>query len=151
MHFEREQLLAGPVEELFAFFAVPEHLGLLTPPAARLRVVRSTTPRIKQGTELVYALRAHGLPLRWRARIEVWDPPRRFVDVQLAGPFRRWRHEHAFEALADGRVRATDRIEYAPWGGALVDRLFVRRELERNFDFRARALPDAFEAWRAAR
>jgi ligand-binding SRPBCC domain-containing protein len=42
---------------------------------------------MREGLEIEYRLRLYGLPIRWRSRIDVWEPPRRFVDRQIAGPF----------------------------------------------------------------
>jgi hypothetical protein len=87
-----------------------------------------------------YALRLHGVPIRWRTRIEEWDPPFAFVDVQVKGPYRLWRHTHRF-APANNGTTVMDRVEYAlPFGfvGELAHRLQVRRDLERIFDYRER-------------
>ena len=79
-----------------------------------------------------------GLPIRWVSRIEEWEPPVRFVDVQVKGPFSRWRHEHIFE---DGAL--IDRVDYevplALAGGRLVDFAVVRPDLRRMFRFRHEA------------
>jgi ligand-binding SRPBCC domain-containing protein len=61
------------------------------------------------------------------------------VDVQLKGPYKLWRHTHAF-AERDGGTAMTDTVEYAlPFGivGRIVNRLQVARDLERIFDYRA--------------
>jgi len=97
------------------------------------------------GTRIEYRLRLHGIPLRWRSRISDWDPPRRFVDVQERGPYRLWRHEHVFERREGGTL-VRDRVEYAVPGGWVVDRLFVRRDLARIFEYRSRALQELFGA-----
>ena len=38
-----------------------------------------------------------------------------------------------------------DRVEYAVWGGSLVDRLFVARDVRTIFDYRRRLLAERFE------
>jgi ligand-binding SRPBCC domain-containing protein len=96
------------------------------------------------GTLLEYRLRLHGFPIRWQTRIETWEPPLRFTDTQARGPYSLWEHTHVFEPDAGGRTCTIhDRVRYAiPYGplGALAHRLFVRRDLERIFDFRRDAL-----------
>jgi ligand-binding SRPBCC domain-containing protein len=99
---------------------------------------------MRAGTEIDYRLRIHGVPLRWRTRIESWQPERRFVDVQLRGPYRLWHHTHEFEEVAGGTL-CRDVVRYAVPGGRLVDRLFVRRDVERIFEFRRRALVERFD------
>lgn len=60
--------------------------------------------------------------------------PERHPEVAgLAGPFRRWWHEHRFEPVPGG-TRMTDTVEYAsPVGplGRLVERLILTRYLTR--------------------
>ncbi len=135
----REQRLPLPLEEVFSFFADPRNLEAITPPFLRFRVLGMSTPEIEEGTRIDHRLRLRGLPIRWRSLIRVWDPPFRFVDEQERGPYRLWIHEHRFVEDGDETV-VTDDVEYAVPGGRLVERLFVRRDVERIFDFRAEAL-----------
>lgn len=136
---ERQVRIRRPVEALFPFFADPRNLEAITPPWLRFRIVSSTDAPVRAGAEIEYRLRLHGLPIRWRSRITLWEPPRRFVDEQIAGPFRYWRHLHELEPDGDGTI-VRDRVEYEVPGGRAVNRLFVRRELERIFDHRHRRL-----------
>ncbi|MGE5236048.1 MAG: SRPBCC family protein [Acidobacteriota bacterium] len=130
-----ELLLPVPRERLFPFFADARNLERLTPPWVRFRVVTPDPIEMRVGTLIDYRLRLHGVPLRWRTRIAAWDPPRRFVDEQLRGPYRRWVHEHTFEEAPDGTM-CRDRVEYAVPGGTLTHRLVVRRDVERIFAYR---------------
>ncbi|HEU5322064.1 MAG TPA: SRPBCC family protein, partial [Methylomirabilota bacterium] len=91
--------LAKPRPEVFAFFADPASLARLTPPAYRLRLL-TRDARLATGAVVEYRLRWLGLPLRWRAFVREWDPPHRFVDVQVRGPYARWEHRHRF--LSEG-------------------------------------------------
>ena len=100
---------------------------------------------MRPGALIEYRLRLHGLPIRWRTTIAVWDPPHRFVDVQLSGPYRIWHHTHDFVPVggAGGGTIMRDTVRYAlPFGplGALAHRLLVKRDLERIFDFRREAV-----------
>ena len=82
------------------------------------------------------------MPVTWRTRIERWEPPHRFVDVQLSGPFARWEHTHTFREQAIGTLIG-DRVEYAmPFGalGGIAHRVLIGRDLERIFDYRRDAL-----------
>ncbi len=72
----------------------------------------------------------------------------RFTDEQLRGPYRRWVHEHAFEPHPKGAL-VCDRITYElPLGplGRLAHRLFVRRQLEGIFNYRAARLEELLES-----
>jgi len=136
---EQEQTVRRSLEEVFAFFSDPRNLGELTPPWLNFRVLGSSTPEMAEGTTIDYQLRVHGFPLRWRSLISSWKPPFEFVDEQLKGPYRSWVHRHSFHETEDGVV-VGDRVEYSVPGGALVHRLFVRRDLERIFDHRRQSL-----------
>jgi ligand-binding SRPBCC domain-containing protein len=135
----REQHLSAPPEEVFPFFGDALNLEAITPPWLGFRVVTPEPIEMAAGTLLEYRLRLHAVPIRWRTTIAVWDPPRRFVDVQLSGPYRLWHHTHDFEPTGRGGTLMRDTVRYAlPFGplGAVAHRLLVRRDLARIFDFR---------------
>jgi len=140
--FTSELWLPGSPERVFPFFAEAANLERITPAWLSFRIVTPGPIRMAAGTLIDYRLRLHGVPLRWRSRIAVWEPPRRFIDEQVRGPYRLWVHEHLFEAAGDGTL-CRDRVTYAVPGGWLADWLFVRGELERIFAFRRRALTEA--------
>lgn len=139
----REIWLPHPRESVFEFFSDPRNLEKLTPGWLRFEVLDPDSIAMKTGATIDYRLRLRGLPLRWRSQIALWDPPRRFVDVQVRGPYREWIHEHRFESRSGGTAVA-DRVDYAVLGGPLVNRLLVRRDLERIFDYRSAALVRLF-------
>jgi ligand-binding SRPBCC domain-containing protein len=141
--FTAEQLIPRPLDEVFPFFAEARNLGRITPPWLDFEVLTPAPIEMAPGTLIDYRLRWHGLPLRWRTKILAWEPPHRFVDSQLRGPYRLWEHEHRFSDQ-DGDTLATDRVRYAVWGGALVERLFVRRDVERIFAHRQQVLAELF-------
>ena len=94
---------------------------------------------MEAGTLIEYGLRLHRVPVRWRTRIEAWEPPRRFVDVQIKGPYSLWEHTHMFEEDGPGATIISDRVRYSiPFGllGELANRLLVRRDLRQIFDYR---------------
>jgi ligand-binding SRPBCC domain-containing protein len=139
---EREQLVPRPVDEVFAFFAQARNLERITPPWLGFEVLTSGPVEMRSGTLIEYRLRVHAVPVRWISRIEEWDSGRLFVDRQLRGPYRLWHHRHEFVACPEGTV-VRDRVRYAlPLGrlGELAHAAFVRRDLERIFDFRRAAV-----------
>ena len=136
---EREQRVAAPPAEVFSFFEDAGNLEAITPPFLGFRVVTPRPIEMGPGALIEYRLRLHGVPVRWRTRIEAFDPPHAFVDVQLSGPYRLWHHTHVFEPDGRGGTLMRDRVRYAlPFGplGAIAHVLFVRRDLRRIFDFR---------------
>lgn len=132
-------------EATFEFFADPRNLEALTPPWLRFRVTAGADGGATfAGQLLEYRLHLHRFPISWRTRIARFDPPHAFVDEQLRGPYAWWRHEHRFEEQGPDATRMHDEVHYRPRGGALlgglVDRLFVRRDVERIFRWRAEEL-----------
>jgi ligand-binding SRPBCC domain-containing protein len=134
----REQILPGQPDEVFAFFADAFNLEAITPPWLRFRIVTPKPIRMEPGALIEYRLRLHRIPIRWLTRIEVWEPGARFVDVQVSGPYRVWHHTHSFEPHRGGTL-VRDAVRYSlPLGplGRVADAAFVRRDLERIFEFR---------------
>jgi ligand-binding SRPBCC domain-containing protein len=136
---ESEQLVPGTLEEVFGFFADARNLEQLTPPWLEFDILKSSTTGVEEGTTIDYRLGIHGIPMKWRSLISVWNPPFEFVDEQLKGPYQTWVHQHLFQAK-EGGVLVTDRVRYKVIGGALIHKLFVVRDLRRIFTYRSTAL-----------
>ena len=81
--FEQSQRLGLPAERAFEFFSDARNLEAITPPWLSFSLLGVDPGAMQAGALIDYRLRLHGLPLRWRTRISVWEPPRRFVDVQI--------------------------------------------------------------------
>ncbi|MBA2764314.1 MAG: SRPBCC family protein [Thermoleophilaceae bacterium] len=135
---EREQILPTAIEQAFAFFADASNLEALTPPWLHFRIVGTGETEMAEGALIEYRLRLHGIPIRWRTRIEEWRPTERFVDRQIRGPYVLWHHTHTFRER-EGRTEMRDLVRYRlPLGplGEIGHRMLVRRDLERIFDYR---------------
>jgi ligand-binding SRPBCC domain-containing protein len=139
---EREQSVSQPLDAVFRLFSDAFALERITPAWLRFQVVTDPPIEIGEGTLISYSLRLHRIPIRWLTRIEVWEPPFRFVDLQLRGPYTLWEHTHSF-AERSGETVIRDRVRYAlPLGplGELARIALVRRDLERIFDYRLTAI-----------
>jgi hypothetical protein len=143
MHtIHREQVLPRPRDEVFPFFAAARNLERITPAFLRFRVLTPEPIILRPGSRIDYTLRLAGVPFHWRTRIEAFDPPLSFVDVQEKGPYRHWRHRHEFREVPGGTLMVDD-VEYeVGWGvlGQLAHAIFVRRALERIFDHRRQVI-----------
>jgi ligand-binding SRPBCC domain-containing protein len=137
--------LPRPRPEVFAFFADAGNLQDITPLWLHFRILTPPPIEMKAGAVLDYRLRLHGIPLSWKTEITAWDPPHRFVDEQIRGPYRLWIHEHTFEEDGDGTV-VSDHVRYAVPFGTLANWLLVRRDLRAIFQYREERLKECSES-----
>ena len=122
--FETDQWVPFPVELVFAFFANPSNLPHLTPPDQKARIedlrLQPPPPRplvadparrfrsiaAGEGSEILISFRpVRWIPQRvsWLARIVEFEWNSHFVDEQVRGPFKEFRHRHAVRAeIRDG-------------------------------------------------
>jgi ligand-binding SRPBCC domain-containing protein len=143
----REQVLPGTPADVFPFFADARNLQAITPPLLRFEVVTPGEIAMRVGALIQYRLTLRGIGINWLTSIQEWDPPHRFVDQQVRGPYALWHHTHDFEAVPDGEAgEATlmrDTVRYAiGFGvlGAAAARAFVHRDVASIFDFRREAV-----------
>jgi len=139
MVLRTQQRFLGPPESIFDFFADAANLEAITPPWLNFRILTPLPIVMGSGTLIDYQLRLHWIPIRWRTEIAEWEPPHRFVDQQLRGPYRLWRHTHTFEATPNGTLM-TDNVEYSVLGGRLLNRWFVEPDLKKIFAYRRQCL-----------
>ncbi len=135
-----QQWFPLPRADVFAFFADAFQLESITPPWLNFQVRTPRPIQMNVGRLIDYRLKLHGIPIRWRTEITQWEPPFRFEDSQLRGPYRLWQHEHVFEER-DGGTLMTDRVRYDLFGGKLVHSIFVRPDLQRIFAYRQQEIP----------
>jgi ligand-binding SRPBCC domain-containing protein len=140
----REQRIGRPLPEVFGFFAEARNIQRVTLPWLGFTLRGGQPDDVRQGTPLEYraaiASDSAALALRDRAL----GAEQAFVDRQLEGPYRLWRHWHDFTAIPEGTIMR-DGVRYAlPLGpvGELAHELFVRRALDRILDFRRRAVAE---------
>lgn len=144
-HFtlDARQRLTKPLDEVFPFFADARNLEAITPPFLSFSVLTEGPIEMREGALIDYRIKLRGLPMGWRTRIDLWEPPLRFVDTQLRGPYRLWRHEHRFERLGSDTL-VIDHVAYRVLGGRPVEALLVRPDLRRIFTYRREQLAARF-------
>ena len=130
-------------EDIFEFFASAENLERLTPPWLNFKILSALPLDMDAGTVIEYQIKLHGIPIRWESEITLWDPPHNFCDVQRKGPYRKWVHEHIFETSDVGTL-VRDRVNYEVIGGNLINKLFVKKDLDKIFNYRQATLLSIF-------
>jgi ligand-binding SRPBCC domain-containing protein len=155
-----EQWVPFPVEKVFLFFADPQNLPRIMPPATATRLVelRLISPPGASaggpalagvGSEIVTSFRVSAylfVRAEWIAEITEFEWNHHFADEQRRGPFKSFHHRHELaaenrEGISGTRVR--DVIIYDVGFGALgslADKFFVRRQMEKTFAYRQQAL-----------
>ncbi|MBL6276711.1 SRPBCC family protein [Micromonospora fiedleri] len=91
--------------------------------------------------------------VRWRMTVQIteYESPHRFVDEQVSGPFRHWRHEHILTPAPDDPATTVmrDVIDFTAPGGpagslvaAVILRPYLQRLIARRNHFLACSLAD---------
>lgn len=150
-HFVLETVIAAPTECVYDLARdIDLHARSMAHTGERA-VAGRTSGRIGLGETVTWRARHFGLTWSLTSRISAAEPPTRFVDEQVRGPFRSFRHEHRFEASRGGTRLIDDWQHLAPFGplGRLADRLVLERHMRRLLETRNAALK--FEAEQAAK
>ena len=138
MKYVKESRIAAPPEAVFAFHESPGAFRRLIPPWEDVEVIEQADS-IRPGARVVLRTKLGPVPMRWVAEHTEYDPPHRFADRQVAGPFARWEHVHQFLDDGQGGTILRDEVDYEPplggLGRLLGDRM-IRQRLERMFAFR---------------
>lgn len=138
-YYSHEQYLPWKPEEVFPFFMKAENLGNLNPPKMEFKFTETPPASLQKGSRTHFQIKVLGVPVTWVARLEEWEPPLKFVDIQEKGPFSFWQHSHEFIPFSEGTLMV-DKIRYRlPFGamGELFGGHFARKDLEKVFAFRS--------------
>jgi ligand-binding SRPBCC domain-containing protein len=145
---KRELFINKSLENVFAFFSDASNLNIITPPWLHFEIITPTPIPMQLGTRIDYRLRLHKIPVNWKTEITVWEPPNRFIDSQIKGPYAVWIHEHRFVSQNGGTLM-TDFIEYRSRGfifEPLIHHLFVKNDVQKIFDYREKRFKEIFKS-----
>ncbi|GIW04344.1 MAG: hypothetical protein KatS3mg059_0964 [Thermomicrobiales bacterium] len=137
-HLTYRTTIAAPAEDVRAWHGRPGAFERLVPPWMDVRVI-AAHGTIQPGDWKELRLKLGPVPIAWKLVHEAGTGEVAFVDVQVTGPFRSWRHEHVIKPADATATVLEDRIRFQlpfpPFGPALAGGV-VRRQLDRAFDFR---------------
>jgi ligand-binding SRPBCC domain-containing protein len=137
LHFEHSSRVEAPVDVVFAFHERPDALEKLLPPGQRIEVLHREGG-LETGARVEFRLHFGPFSKTWVALHTDYARNRFFVDTQIEGPFRSWRHRHDFTSEGSG-TRLTDIIDLELPGGRLAEAMFgsmVKAQLEKMFAYR---------------
>jgi hypothetical protein len=142
-----KQYINKPLDVVFQFFSKPENLEMITPESLSFNILTPISIRMETGSLIDYTIRLFGIPIHWRTLISDYEPPFRFVDQQIKGPYTFWHHTHTFQAV-EGGVEIIDKVKYSlplGWLGTLAHSIWVRKDLEKIFKHRKTVIQNYFE------
>ena len=142
-----KQYINKSLDVVFEFFSKPENLEMITPKSLSFNILTPIPIRMEKGSLIDYTIRLFGIPIHWRTLISDYEPPFRFVDQQIKGPYTFWHHTHTFQQV-DGGVEIIDKVKYSltmGWLGTLVHSIWVRKDLEKIFEHRKTVIQNYFE------
>ena len=135
--------IAKPLNDVFPFFSEARNLEHLTPAWLRFQVLTRSPIEMAVGARIDYRLRLRGIPIAWQSEITAWEPSVRFVDEQRRGPYRLWVHEHRFRE-ENGMTFAERFRALRGAGGWIANRLLVRRDVRKIFEYRREKVRQIF-------
>jgi len=132
------QLLPIPRKEAFAFFEDPVNLCDITPLWLDFCMLnKDGDGEVHENAEFDYTIKFMGIKMLWRSWIIDYQPPERFTDIQLKGPYKSWVHLHVLEEVPEGTLMR-DRVTYTLHLPALILHPFlIRKKLMDIFSYRA--------------
>ncbi len=146
-YLRREQRIPAELQTVWDYFCDSKNLNEITPPDMNFEIIAGADEKMYAGQIIEYRVEfIRGVKSLWLTEIAHVRELEYFVDEQRVGPYRFWFHQHRFEPIRGG-VKMTDLVTYAPpfgWLGDAATALWIRRKLERIFDFRFQKIAEIF-------
>ena len=142
MRYEYITKVNADRSDVFEWF---EHRGSfrrLMPPWEISEEVHSDE-NLQNGAKRIFRFPLGPIKMTWVAEHLGYQPPEKFEDVMIKGPFKSWHHKHHFENIGNGQCHVIDDVEYSlPMGfpGRLVAGRSVKKRLDRIFGARSQRL-----------
>ena len=143
----KTQKLPISVDEAWEFLSNPKNLSHLTPKEMNMEIVSGADRPMYPGQIIQYSVTPlAGIKTKWVSEISQYEKGKYFVDIQLAGPYAYWHHQHFIHEIKDG-VEMEDIITYkVPMGilGKIAHPFLVKPKLEEVFAYRQKKLIELF-------
>ncbi len=142
-----KQFIGSSVEEVFGFFSRPENLSVITPSNLNFKILTPSPIEMKQGAVIDYTIQIIKVPIHWRTLITTYEPPFKFVDEQIKGPYNFWHHTHMFKEVPEG-VEIYDEVNYSiPFGplGVMLHAFWIKKDLNNIFEYRKDVIENMFK------
>jgi ligand-binding SRPBCC domain-containing protein len=165
-----EQWVPFPVDHVFAFFANPNNLPRIMPPAIQTKIVllelkpppsdhsvlaAMASTLAGPGSKIVMSVRVfpfQPIQVQWISYVTEFEWNHHFADIQEKGPFKTWCHRHQFASVTRNAVNGTivrDLVEYeVGFGllGVIAQNLFVSRQIQQTFAYRQNILQSLLQS-----
>lgn len=109
MKYQSRFRVNAPVEMVADFHSHSAAMAAITPPPIIVQV-HQAPEQLAEGDEMDFTLWLGPLPVHWAARFEDVTASS-FVDRQVRGPMRLWRHHHRFVAVDEHTTDVLDDVE----------------------------------------
>ena len=144
----KTQKIPATIDEVWDFISKPGNLKRITPSYMGFDITSGNeNEEMHPGMIITYKVSPlFGIKMKWVTEITHVKEKVYFVDEQRVGPYAIWHHKHKIEPV-EGGVLMTDIVSYKPpfgFLGSLANTLVIKKKLREIFDFRQRAVEEAF-------
>ncbi len=137
----------APINEVFTYFARPEHMADQFPEDMGLKVLPiEVKNNFGVGTIFRIGGDFNGKKLEWDCETVGYIPHKKIVAKQIRGPFKKWEITVEFEELGERKSKTAISVDYdMPFGpfGSLMDKVKLKKSAERGIEnglYRVKAL-----------
>ena len=143
-----KQTINQEINVIWDFFKKPINLNQLTPKDVCFKINSGKSDDFYQGKIISYKITLLQIfNLNWVTEISQVKEEVYFIDNQIFGPYKMWRHEHHFKSNDNGTTEIFDKVTYkVPFYilGRLMHKIFIRRKLLEIFIFRQKQINNLF-------
>lgn len=145
LHIKQKLPITG--EEAWNFLSNPANLKTITPDNMGFKIISGTDRSLFPGQIIQYIVSpVANIKIKWVTEITHVVDKQYFVDEQRFGPYSFWHHKHFIKEIPNG-VEMEDIVDYKlPFGilGRIMHTLFIKKKLEKVFEYREKKLIELF-------